>query len=231
MYRLLYFIFTTIIVFLIAGCKTKQDKEPVVSEGIVNYEISYAPDIKNRSFSFLLPDEMRYYFRPGQERISFKGNMGLYMLDFISNHNNDSSVALLKILKNKMYVPSSESQNLFIFDNLKQGEVVFHEDTTRTILGYDANKASIEFNSNDKSEIVIWYTQQITNESANKNTPFSKIPGVMLEFAIYYNNILFNLKSVEVQKANHADSVFEIPNDYRQTSIREIEQMVLAIIN
>jgi hypothetical protein len=118
---------------LIVGCKSKKKQEPVVSEGIVKYKISYSTDISKRSFSFLLPNKMNYYFRPGQERISFEGNMGLYMLYFISNHGSNSSSILLKILNNKMYVPPSDSRNLFIFESLRENQVILHKDPVREI--------------------------------------------------------------------------------------------------
>jgi len=229
-----YFLFFIILLVLgiVAGCKPDKAKEPVVSEGIVNYRISYSPEIEKRSFSFLLPDKMDYYFRPGQERISFIGNMGLYRLDFISNHQNDSSITLLKILNNKMYVPSSESKELFIFKNLRHNEVFFHEDTTREILNYEVHKASIHlYSGNIDTNIDIWYTPQISTSTTNKNTPFAEIPGVMLEFAIYYNDVLFNLKPQNIEKTVHPDSIFDIPDDYRATTIKEIEEMVLDIIN
>ncbi|MGM0377330.1 MAG: hypothetical protein ACQEQ0_11170 [Bacteroidota bacterium] len=216
----------------LAGCdsKEKKQKETVVSEGIVEYRISYDQQTKNRSFSFLLPDKMEYFFRPGQERISFKGNMGLYGLDFISNHENDSSTTLLKVFNNKLYVPSSESKGLFIFDTLQEGEVTLQKDSLREIMGYEARKAIVRHPDSPGANIEVWYAPEISAGATNKNTPFAKIPGVMLEFAIYYNDVWFSLKSESIEKTELSDDVFEIPEDYRVTSINEIEKMVAEIM-
>ena len=215
-----------------SGCdsKKKKQKEPVVSEGIVEYRISYDQQTKNRSFSFLLPDKMKYYFRPGQERISFTGNMGLYALDFISDHESDSSTTLLKIVNNKMYVPSSESEGLFIFNALQNGEVTLQEDSLREILGYEVRKAIVTPSEKKGANIEVWYTPEISAGKTNKNTPFSEIPGVMLEFSIYYNGVWFSLKPENIEKAEHDDGVFDIPEGYRVTSINEIEKMVAEIL-
>lgn len=226
------FYLITVLIFLTAGCVSRKEKEegPVIDEGIVSYSISYTSDIMEKSYSFLLPEEMKYYFRPGQERISFKGDLGIYNLDFISNHTNDSSSTLLKIVNKKMFVPASESRKLFIFQSLKNGSLSFDNDTTRTILGYEAKKATIHLNNRINTEIIVWYTPQIANATTNKNTPFSKIPGVMLEFAIYYNDVLFTLKSSSIEKSNLSDSVFAVPDDYRHTTIEEIERTIAEII-
>ncbi|MFW6267872.1 MAG: hypothetical protein ACOC1E_01925, partial [Marinilabiliaceae bacterium] len=201
-----------------------------VSEGIVKYRISYDQQTKNRSFSFLLPDKMEYFFRPGEERISFQGNMGVYALDFISDHESDSSATLLKIFDNKMYVPPSESEGLFIFHALQSGEVTLQEDSLREIMGYEARKAIVRHPENKDANIDVWYTPEISAGKTNKNTPFSEIPGVMLEFAIYYNGVWFSLKPESIEKAEHSDSVFEIPEGYKVTSINEIEKMVAEIL-
>jgi len=222
---------TILSVFLIlAGCKQQpKQKTPVVSQGVVNYAISYSPEIKAKSYSFLLPEEMQYFFRPGQERISFAGDLGIYTLDFISNHHTDSSATLLKIINKKMVVPASESNELFIFQQLKEGEVVFEKDTMRNILGYDAHKAIIKLRKGD-NEIIVWYTPEIATPTTNKNTPFAKIPGVMLEYAIYFNNVLFSLTPVSVIGDTLPESIFEIPEYYQPSTIQEIEQTVSTII-
>ena len=215
-----------------AGCdsKKKKQKEPVVSEGIVEYRISYDQQTKKQSFSFLLPDKMKYYFRPGQERISFKGNMGMYALDFISDHKNDSSTTLLKIFNNKLYVPPSESRGLFIFDALKNSEITLYKDSTRQIMGYEATKAIVSPPGENGANIEVWYSSEVSTGTTNKNTPFAEIPGVMLDFAIYYDDVWFLLKPESIEKAEHSDELFEIPEGHRVTSIDEIKKMVGEII-
>lgn len=215
---------------LFSGCSEKAKKSPpVVTEGIVNYTISYTPEIKAKSFSFLLPEKMHYYFKPGNERISFRGDMGIYSLDFISNHGTNNSSTLLKIINRKMYVPASESDNLFIFKQLKEGKVILENDTARTILGYEARKATIRL-KNDQNEIVVWYTPEIAIPTTNKNTPFAEIPGVMLEFSISYQDVLFNLKPESIEGDTLSESVFQVPADYKRTSIEEIEETIASIL-
>lgn len=233
-YKGLFILFILIIfgiTITIQGCKSEKEKSnsSLIEEGIVYYTISYMPEIKERSFSFLLPDEMTYYFRRGQERITFEGNLGLYKLDFISNHSNDSSSTLLKIINKKMYVPGSESQKLFIFQSLRNGNFTFDKDTTRKILGYKAQKAVIHLNSRINSDIEVWYSGQISNSTINKNTPFAQIPGVMLEFSIYYNDMRFNLNATKIEKAVLSDSLFTVPSDYQPTTLQEIEQTITGI--
>ncbi|WP_232526580.1 hypothetical protein [Marinilabilia rubra] len=226
-----YILAIFVVLFLLWGCESKKKKgSPEISEGSVEYTISYTPEIMEKSFSFLLPEKMTYYFRDGSERISFKGELGLYSLDFISDHSTDSSSTLLKIINKKMFVPSSESKKLFIFRSLKEGQVKFIKDSTRTILGYESHKATIHLNDKQKTEIEVWYTPEISTPTTNKNTPFSEVPGVMLEFSIYFNDVLFKLTPKTVEKTQLPESLFAVPPDYSATTIEEIEQTIAGIL-
>jgi GLPGLI family protein len=219
-----------LLLLLISGCNTKGKKDALISEGLVKYTISYSPEIQKETFAFLLPEEMTYYFNPDNERISFTGKLGFYSLDFISNHTNDSSSTLLKIINKKMFVPSDEGTNIFIFRNIKNSKVEFQKDTIRTILGYEAHKATIQIDNSHHSEIVVWYTSEISTKTTNKNTPFAEIPGVMLEYAIYYNNVIFTLKPKAVEKVKLSEKLFSVPDDYTATTIDEIEKTIASII-
>ncbi|WP_462318325.1 hypothetical protein [Marinilabilia sp.] len=229
-YSIYILAFSLIFSFLLGCQNKKKEAGPAISEGSVKYTISYTPEIMEKSFSFLLPEEMTYYFRNGSERISFKGELGLYSLDFISDHSTDSSSTLLKIINKKMFVPSSESKKLFIFRSLKEGKVKFIKDTTRTILGYEAHKATIDLNDQQKTEIEVWYTPEISTPTTNKNTPFREVPGVMLEFSIYFNDVLFKLTPKAVEKVELPETIFAVPPDYTATTIEEIEQTIAGIL-
>ncbi len=213
------------------GCIDPGSKKPVISEGTIHYRISYPPEIEHKSFSFLLPDKMDYSFITGNVRVTFKGSMGLYALDFISDHHNDSSITLLKVLDNKMYVPASESKRLFIFKDLKSAQVTLHKDTTRVINGYLAHRATISNIPHAHTPIQVWYTRQIKMKSTYKNTPYAKIPGMMLEFELIFNGIQFKLKAESVDATPPSPASFTVPPNYKATSIEEIETMISSLLN
>ncbi len=213
-----------------ASCKEQKPPKEVISEGIIHYKISYPPEINRMSISFLLPDKMDFYFQPNKVRASFRGSLGLYALDFISNHVSDSSITLLKILDKKMYVPGSESDRLFIFNNLKSANVTLRKDTTRKIAGFTAHMATVSTASKAHSSVVVWYTPEMKTKTTNKNTPFSKIPGVMLEFDLHYNNILFKLKTESVEPNPLPPSTFMVPSNYKATSMEEIEAIISGLL-
>jgi hypothetical protein len=96
-------------------------------------------------------------------------------------------------------------------------------------LGYEAQNATIQL-KNGQSEMVVWYTSEIAIPATNKNTPFARIPGVMLEFSIFYKDVVFYLKPESIIGDTLPESVFQVPADYQSTSIEEIEQTIGSIL-
>ena len=213
------------------SCVNSDSLKPTLSEGTIHYKISYPPEIKRQSIAFLLPRKMDFYFKPGIVRASFKGSLSLYDLDFISDHQKDSSITLLKVLDNKLYVPASETKKLFIFKNQESARVTLEKDTTRTIQGYKVHRATIsDPTTNALPSYEVWYAPQIWMETLNKNTPFSNIPGALLEFNLSFNNILFQLKAEGIDSLPPPPSVFTVPPNYKVTTIEEIETMISGIL-
>ncbi|GAO31830.1 hypothetical protein [Geofilum rubicundum] len=77
----------------------------------------------------------------------------------------------------------------------------------------------------------IWYTNEIGIEDPNRNTPFEMIPGLMLEFEIVYQNIIFHLKADKVIEESHPAEIFNIPAGYEATTIEEIETLIKSVMN
>ncbi len=209
----------------------KVTTEKGIKNGVIIYDISY-PETVNNAMSFFFPKEMTLFFNKGNQRVIFKGSMDLYGLDFIHNNECDSFFTLLKVLEKRMYVPSSSSANLFIFGNKgDQYEIVFDDSQQKEIAGFQCQKAQITPNQQGRPTFHIWYTHEIGAEYPHRNTPFEKIPGIMMEFKMNYENIVFHLKAQKVLKEEPLDDFFIIPDNYERSSLAEIESLIKSVLN
>ncbi len=222
------FIFAIAAVF--TSCNNAQKNKKKLSEGMVIYNISYPPRLKSHSMSFLFPKEMKLLFKNEKQRASFKGNMDLYSLDFIHSNQSDSFFTLLQVLEKKIYVPSAKSDDIFLFNNYSNEEVVFSRDVNKKIAGYICEKASLKSRRDETNSVTIWFTNEIGVDNPNRNTPFEKIPGVMLEFEIYYENILFHFLAEKVVTEKISEDLFFIPENYSPSSIKEVESLINSVL-
>lgn len=215
---------------IICSCQTKQKRTEGISEGQVIYKISYPPEISAHTMSFLFPKEMNLFFKDGKQRANFKGNMGLYSLDFIHFNQSDSFYTLLQVLDKKLYVPPTKSNDIFIFRNYSNNEIEFAADEPRIIAGYNCEKATIK-NSENNNQINIWFTREIGLDNPNRNTPFEKIPGVMLEFEANYNGIVLIFAADKILVSEIPEEQFSVPDDYKLSSISEIESLIQGVFS
>jgi len=215
---------------IICSCQTKQKRTDGISEGQIIYKISYPPEISAHTMSFLFPKEMNLFFKDGKQRANFKGNMGLYSLDFIHFNQSDSFYTLLQVLDKKLYVPPTKSNDIFIFRNYNNNEIEFATDEPRIIAGYSCEKATIKSSENNNL-INIWFTREIRLDNPNRNTPFDKIPGVMLEFEANYNGIVLIFAADKILVSNIPEEQFCVPDDYKLSSISEIESLIQGVFS
>lgn len=224
------FLTLLLLVTLMHSCNHKSKGKGEIIEGQVIYKISYPKEVNSHTMSFLFPKEMHLFFKDHKQRATFKGNMNLYSLDFIHLNKSDSFLTLLKVLDRKLYVPTSKSGDIFLFQNYSNEKVIFSKDKARSIAGYNCEMAEIKPTNKEFPNITIWYTDEIGIENPNRNTPFEQIPGVMLDFEVNYQNIAFHFKADKVISTEVSDDIFKVPETYSQSSISEIEEMIKGVL-
>ena len=202
-----------------------------IIEGQVIYKITYPEEANSHNMSFLFPKEMHLFFKDDKQKATFKGSMNLYSLDFIHLNKSDSFFTLLQVLDRKLYVPASNSGDIFLFQNYSNEKVIFSEGKTRNIAGFKCEMAEIKPANSKIPDITIWYTEEIGVNNPNRNTPFEKIPGLMLDFEVNYQNIAFHFKADKVISIEVPEDVFMVPESYSKSSISEIEEMIQGVIN
>lgn len=218
---------------LTSSCKHFGDKsaERGITQGTITYNITYPQNISSNGMSFLFPTEMKIKFSERSQRATFKSNLNLYNLEFIHQSEGDSFFTLLKILEKRVYVPSDKESTLFLFNGASEQNVKFSDEEPRVIAGFNCSKATYIPNNPNFPNLNIWYTTEIGIEDPNRNTPFALIPGLMLEFEIVYQDIIFHLKAETILEESHPDDTFELPAGYEPTTIEEIETLIKSVMN
>jgi len=226
-----FFIISSIICFLCFSCCPKQNEHSNnITEGEILYTISYPQDIESQDFSFIYPKEMTLFFKDNYQRLSFKGNMGMYYFDFIYKDKIDTVYTLLKIqlLGQKLYVPTCGT-SLLVFSESPEDRETILTNETKEISGIVAKKAILKSLISENSDIVVWYSDSVSIESPNQNTPFYQIPGILLESEIIFKNVKFIFSAKKITFKKVPDEMFKVPAEYKLTTISEIEELLYSV--
>jgi len=225
-------IITLIVVgILLFSCREKQkNNNQKLSEGEILFKIVYPQEVEDNDFYFIYPQEMVLSFKDNFQRLSFKGSLGLYSFEFIFGDMNDTVYTLLKVnlMEKKLYVPTI-GKNLLVFSESAKDRIVDFTDDTKEIAGLIAKKVIMKSNKLDIPDIEVWYSDEFQIDNPNKYTPFSQIPGIILESEIIFENVKFCFSAVKITASKIKDEIFSVPSDYILTSIYEIEQLLYTV--
>lgn len=106
--------------------------------------------------------------------------------------------------------------------------VVTNTEDTKEIAGYNCKKAILTTTDEDGviSNDTIFYTDEIGCIDLNFSTQFKDIPGAVLEYSVYVDQIEAYMKytAKTVKKSKVSDNLFLIPSDYQEVTREEFKK-------
>lgn len=195
--------------------------------GEIIYTIKYPTLDSNSIFFDMMPQTMDYTFSKVGSKSEISAGMGLFKSAYIRRNDSKKFKQTVKML-NKKY-QSTYTKRSFLELNPKYQGVDFqttNEDTL--VMGYNCKIASFNF-SDDSSTYTIYYTTEIGGENPNANTPFEKIPGLMLKYTIENFGVMmdFTADKITINEVDH--SIFEVSEDYSEITPLELKAQIESI--
>tara|TARA_R110001583_G_scaffold16041_10_gene65195 strand:- start:77 stop:754 length:678 start_codon:yes stop_codon:yes gene_type:complete len=215
-----------IILHLFISCSSKSDKVKADAEGTITYKVCYETSEDSNPIVALLPTQVEYKFKNNNISVLSEGYLGFFSTRFISKIDEPNSSILFKILNNKMNYEFSSKEIPFIY-NHKLATKIKYLKTDKVIAGYKCKLARV-FIEDVPNPIDVYYTEDIHLENPNRNTPFSKINGVMLEFETTMNKIKAKFSAQNVNLTPVNENAFIIPSDYVKSDAETILKYVLS---
>ncbi len=219
-------IFIFLITLVWSSCSYNNVKKEKVEKII--YSVKCSEKIANSPLGEIFPDKMKLFFRNDTVRLVLSGLFNSFNIDFYSFNKKDSTIVTFKVLNKNLIGKDKPEKNYFIFDKNNIKEIIPLENQTKMIAGYECDKLLIYYNNKDYS--VAYYCKDL-NQAGNRNTPFKDIPGLMMQFNIYYNDILITFKAEEVDLENLSQDCFVIKQEHKKSSPEAIEEILTSLID
>lgn len=193
-----------------------------LKEGVINYKVEYLDDENEKPIISMLPTEMTIKFKKGYSIQEVEGWMGVFRMAGIRHIKDESKTALLKILADKYLYSVKGGQDAFGFDPMKDKKIEYSTET-KIIAGYNCKKATVTW---DTLKFDVFYTEEIKIQDPNWNNPFGEIDGVMLQYQVDMFGIKTKITAESVENIDIDDEAFDIPDDYKNVSKKEIEDVI-----
>ena len=188
-----------------------------ISEGIIEYEISF-PDMGEESLTAtLMPETMTYAFKEDAFASYFEAAGGVFKNRIIANRKHKTVEHQLKVFRKKVKVMMDETEVLQMLAEYPKMTVIETEETD-TIAGYPCKKALIVFDKVDESQIEVYYTKEIKMDKPNWCTQYHEIDGVLMAYEIVEFGIRMRLEAITVKPEKVEPELLNPQNDFTSIS-------------
>ncbi len=215
-----YFLYTCLI--SLASCGSGK-----VSEGILEYEVSY-PYLNASDFMVrMLPNKMTMRFKDGKFKTTVSKGKSI-KTEFIADCKNKTLSTAFQFGTKKLLVELTESEikgMLKEFPKLTYLEV----NDKDTCVGFNVLKKVAVFEDISYPEAELWYTDEIDIENANWCYPYSDIKGVLLQYEIERYGLRMRLRATRFRDEAVDDAEFNLPEGYKKVKLKDFEAEVKKI--
>lgn len=224
-----FFFFCTIFAALFNGCKGGLfDRR--ISEGIIEYEVSYPNINPDDMLAGLMPTSMSMKFKNNQFNAELSAGMGMFKTNFISNSNDFHLINSVKLI-NKKYATRLDKPAVDKMNEKYSKFYISKLDETKEIAGYICKKALVVFDDVANESFYVYYTDEININHPNWSNIFKDIDGVLLEYQMERYGIMMKFTAKSVAKAKVEDTEFQLTTDYENLTLTDLEKEINAIFD
>ena len=218
-------VFISLFFILLSSCREFTD-EKYISEGIIEFQVTYPKTNEDSFMAGLMPETMYFKFKDDKIALDLSGGMGMFKTSFVSNGEKGTLLQMVKMM-NKKYAILFDTSDISKMNNEVPQMNIEFVDSVKTIAGYQCKKAIITFPEDESTSFDVYYTKDINLKTPNWNTQFKEIDGVLLEYQMTRYNIEMKFTATTVVKEDIEDSAFEMPEDYKIISKKEMDDLFL----
>lgn len=200
-----------------------------ISEGIIEYKISF-PELGDESLTAtLMPEIMVYAFKENAFASYFEAAGGVFKNRIIADRNDKTVEHQLKVFRKKVKVMMDETEVLQMLAQYPKMQVI-ETDVVDTIAGYSCKKAIIVFEDVEKSQIDVYYTKEIDMEKPNWCTQYHEIDGVLMAYEIVEFGIRMRLEAVSVRPEKVLPDLLKPQDDFTPISKESMEVELAQLV-
>jgi hypothetical protein len=220
-----YMLSSILILFVLNIFSCANNSKYKISEGEIDYDIEFLDNKDESPIILSLPREMSTMFKDNSTYTLIEGFLSTFKLAYITNNKVQKNYTLFQMMDKKFYHQADANQLAFGYKNMENLEIVT-TNVEKDILGFKCKKAIAHFPGAKHEDIEIYYTKEIHVKNPNRNNPFHKIDGVLMEFTVNLLGINMKIRAKNVIGKKIDTEIFEIPDGFKSVDIKELEDII-----
>jgi hypothetical protein len=169
-------------------------------------------------------------FRDNNTVNKIEGLSGAFSFAFIQDVAAHKTYTLIKLFNKKLVYEEliREGSYPFAYEDMPKFTIQ-HTDDTEEFLGVNCKKAIATFTDTLWYPFEILYTQDLSIENPNFNTPFEEIDGVMLKFSVIFFNQKMKIVANRIKAAKISEDEFKVPQYYEKIDQETVKDVITLL--
>lgn len=211
---------------VVGGCGEHTPFQRDISEGIIEYEVTYPELDSNNIMLEMLPDLMVMKFKKNKYKSELKTAAGIIEMSVLADGSTHTMYNLVKIFSDRYVLKMNQAQARKMTDVLPPFRTEFL-DEWETIADAKCQKVLLDFGTAKEESYLFYQTSEIALEDPNWCTPFNEIKGVLLDYRIENYNMHMRLKAIRIIPKEIDDSEFVVGEEYEELTAQEFDALVV----
>lgn len=196
-----------------------------ISEGVIEYDISYPKMDPNSMMVQGLPDKAYLRFKNDDVVNDMSGMMGLISITYIAKKSTNSVAQTLTLI-NKKYVADITAEEMTKM-NSEYIESVETGKNVKEIAGFKCKEAIVKLKNGES--VYAYYTNDIGISNPNWSNPYTKIDGVLMDFQMERYGLAMHLVAKQVSQQKIDDAAFDISDEHKKIPFPELEKILIEL--
>jgi hypothetical protein len=212
--------------FLLGSCGEHAAFKQNISEGTIEYEVTY-PELDSSNILLeMLPDKMVMKFKKDKYRSELKTAAGIIEMAVVADRSEEKMYNLVKIFSDRYVLEMDKEEALKMTSTLPAFNIV-NTDVQLTIAEAKCNKIELDFEGSDLDNFEFCYTDEIDLLEPNWCTPYNEVGGVFLDYRIENYGMKMRLKAIRIISEEIDDEEFTISDEYKSVTAEEFDKLVV----
>jgi hypothetical protein len=222
--RIVYF--SILLAFIAIGCVENTPFQKNISEGIIEYDVTYPELDSNNLMLEMLPDKMIMKFKKDRYKSELKTAAGIIEMSVLANATEQKMYNLVKIFSDRYVLEMNRAQALAMTSVSPPFQTEF-KDEWKKIADAQCQKVLLDFGTSKKESYIFYFTNEIDIVDPNWWTPYGEIKGVLLDYRFENYNMVMRLTATKIISQPIEDSEFLVGSEFKPLTPEEFDQLVV----
>lgn len=200
--------------------------EKHITEGVIEFDVSYPEMDSNNLMLEMLPDKMVLSFKDDRYKSELKTAGGIVEMAVISDASNQRLYNMIKLFSDRYVLALDHDGAKELTDVLPPFSIKPVSESV-AIADAQCSRVTLDFDDPNKENYEFFFTEEIELKDPNWFTPYPEIKGVLLDYRVDSYGMHMRLKATKIIPQEVDTNIFHVSDNFKTLNKEEFDALVV----